>query len=110
MAEGDSCPLCGMLMIRGPSVGRHHLVPQLKGGKHCARIHAVCHGKLHSLWSEAELRDIFKEGKGAEGYWKIICGDERIQAFRKFARKQFQRDPEYIDSNKMAKGHKKRRR
>ena len=73
-------------------------------------MHEVCHGKLHSLWSEVELRDIFKTAGGAEGYWKTISNDERIQAFRKFVRKQFARDFEYTDSNKMVKGHKKRRR
>ncbi len=106
----EACPLCGMSMIAGKSVSRHHLVPQLKGGGPSSKMHEVCHGKLHSLWSEGELRDIFKAAGSDDGYWRTISTDERIQKFRKFVRKQFARDSEYVDSNKLSNTHKKRRR
>ena len=106
----EACPLCGMSMIAGKSVSRHHLVPQLKGGGPFSKMHEVCHGKIHSLWSEGELRDIFNAAGNAEGYWKAISTDDRIQKFRKFGRKQFARDPEYVDSNKLSNTHKNRRR
>lgn len=106
----ERCPLCGMVLTPGPSLSRHHLVPQLKGGGDWSIMHEVCHGKIHSLWSENELRDIFKGAGNADRYWQTIANDERIQKFRRFVRKQFERDPEYVDSNKLSNDHKKRRR
>ncbi len=106
----EACPLCGMSMIAGKSVSRHHLVPQLKGGGPSSKMHEVCHGKLHSLWSEGELRDIFNSSGSDDGYWKTISTDDRIQKFSKFVRKQFARDYEYVDSNKLSNTHTKRRR
>ena len=50
------CPLCGR-PIPPALESRHHLVPKLKGGKHgpVAVMHVICHSKIHSLFSEAEL-------------------------------------------------------
>ena len=46
-------------MLAGPSVDRHHFLPRSKGGRETAHVHRVCHRKIHSLWSEAELaRDL----------------------------------------------------
>lgn len=99
----DVCPICGMPMVEGKSIDKHHLVPKLKGGKITELMHRVCHGKLHSLWSENELRDTYNNVE-------TILQDERIQKFVKFVRKQFDRDPEFIDSNKQSNNHKKKRR
>lgn len=90
-------------MVSGPSIDKHHLIPKLKGGKETALMHIVCHGKLHSIWSENELRDTYNNVES-------ILTDERIQKFVKFVRKQFTRDSEYINSNKLSNNHKKRRR
>ena len=49
------CPLCGRRMIKGQSLNVHHLVPRMFGGRETALIHRVCHGKIHSVFSEAEL-------------------------------------------------------
>lgn len=104
MSEAEkNCPICDMPMVEGPSVNRHHLIPKLKGGKETELMHTVCHSKLHSLWSENELRDTFNNVD-------TILADERIQKFVKFVRKQFERDAEYVDSNKLSNNHKKRRR
>jgi len=99
----DSCPICGMPMVLGPSVDNHHLVPKLKGGKDTELMHVVCHRKLHSLWSENELRDTYNNVE-------TILLDERIKKFIGFVRKQFSRNPEYKDSNKISNDHKKKRR
>jgi len=99
----ENCPICGMPMIDGPSVNFHHLIPKLKGGKETKMMHTICHGKLHSLWSENELRDQYNN-------IETILADERIQKFIKFVTKEFKRNPEYVDSNKLTTNHKKRRR
>jgi len=44
-------------MVPGPSVDRHHLVPKLKGGAkgEVVLMHKVCHRKIHSVLTEAEI-------------------------------------------------------
>jgi len=101
MSEHPPCPLCGRPLILGDfSVDRHHLTPKLKGGKEAEDVHRVCHGKVHSLWSENELRDVYNN-------WESIRSDPRIQAFIKWVSKK---PADFVDSNKLSKGHKKRRR
>lgn len=97
------CPICEMPLIRGKSVDKHHLIPRLKGGKETELMHVICHGKIHSLWSENELRDVYNNIES-------ILSDDRIQKFVKFVRKQFKRDPEFVDSNKRSNDHRKSRR
>ena len=87
-------------MVPGPSVNGHHLIPVLKGGKKKDPVHKICHSKIHSLWSENELRDTYNT-------FEAIRADERMQMFVRWVRKK---PPEFRDSNKMANDHKKRRR
>lgn len=49
----DICPLCGRPLGRRRE--RHHLVPRLKGGRETVELHPICHRKIHSLFTEAEL-------------------------------------------------------
>jgi hypothetical protein len=42
-------------MVAGPSVNRHHFVPRSRGGRETEYVHRICHRKIHSLWTEAEL-------------------------------------------------------
>ena len=98
-----NCPICGRPMNKKNS-NLHHLIPKLKGGKtddkNMVRLHTVCHGKIHSIWSESELRDSYNT-------IEAIMMDERIQKFAKFISKQ----PTNVDmKNKMVKNHKRRRR
>ncbi|MEM7010556.1 MAG: HNH endonuclease [Verrucomicrobiota bacterium] len=61
MAEAlKVCPLCGR-EIPTHLESRHHLTPKLKGGKHgpIAILHTICHSKIHSLFSEAELARVY---------------------------------------------------
>lgn len=78
----DKCPMCGQEMTNENS-NLHHLVPVLKGGRkgETVRLHKVCHEKIHSVWSENELRDIYNN-------MDIINRDERIVKFVKWVRKQ----------------------
>lgn len=53
--EGD-CPLCGRLLA--PPANRHHLLPLSRGGKGTPTVllHKICHDKIHSVLTEAELK------------------------------------------------------
>ena len=50
------CPLCDR-PIPPNQESKHHLTPKLKGGKHgpIAVMHTICHSKIHSVFTEAEL-------------------------------------------------------
>jgi hypothetical protein len=100
MTENEKCPLCGRNLIPGPSVDRHHLIPKLKGGKDADPVHRICHGKIHSIWSENQLRDEFNT-------WEKIRADQRIQDFVQWVRKK---PDDFVDSNKLSNNHKKKRR
>ncbi len=100
MSELGTCPMCDRALVPGPSVDGHHLVPVLKGGRKKEPVHRICHTKIHSLWSENELRDTYNN-------WPAIRADDRIQ---KFVRWLSKKPADYYDSNRIARGHKKRRR
>lgn len=102
-APCNMCPICGMLLVPGKSVNKHHLVPKLKGGKQAESIHVICHGKIHSLWSENELKNTYNN-------WETIKKHPDMQTFIVWVRKQFERDAEFVDSNKLSSSNNKRRR
>ncbi|MDX1580706.1 MAG: HNH endonuclease [Alphaproteobacteria bacterium] len=52
-SAGETCALCGRPF--GRQKQRHHLIPRLKGGKETVDLHPICHRKIHSLFTEAEL-------------------------------------------------------
>ncbi|MGY8640337.1 MAG: HNH endonuclease, partial [Verrucomicrobiales bacterium] len=71
---------------------KHHLIPKLKGGKHgpVAIVHEICHGKIHSVFTEAELAKNFAT-------IELMLEHEEIQKFVKWVKK---RPPEYKSSNR----------
>jgi len=89
--EWRACPLCGR-EIPPHLESKHHLTPKLKGGKHgpVAVLHTICHGKIHSVFSEAEL---------ARNYSTIeqLLEHEEITRFVRWVRK---RPPDYRSSNR----------
>ena len=93
------CPLCGR-PIPPELESRHHLIPKLKGGKHgpIAILHQICHGKIHSVFTEAEL---------ARDYATI----ERLRDHPEIARFigwVVKRPPDYRSSNRG--NHRRRKR
>jgi len=50
-----TCPICGRLMIAGPSVDRHHWRPKSQGGTDTQWLHRVCHRMIHRLFDEATI-------------------------------------------------------
>lgn len=87
------CPICGRPMIAGASVDRHHWVPRSRGGQDQAYLHRICHRKIHSLWTEKELRDELNTPE-------LICAHPDMQGFIAWVRK---RPPEFYDGTRTAK-------
>lgn len=106
MSELGRCPLCDRLLVVGWSVNRHHLRPVLKGGGPWRWMHKICHSKVHSIWSEAELRDIFDAGD-EDHYWATLQADDRVKSFVRWVSNK---PPEFRSRNRMVKDHKRKRR
>ena len=60
-ADLGPCGLCGRPLIAGPSINKHHLTPKTFGGRTAVWIHRVCHTKVHSLFTERELKEAVAE-------------------------------------------------
>ncbi len=50
------CPLCERPLA--PPANRHHLIPLSRGGRGTTTVlmHKICHDKIHSVLTEAELK------------------------------------------------------
>lgn len=83
--ELGPCPLCGREMIEGSTVNKHHLIPKSLGGKETFLIHVVCHGKIHSVFTERELFHHYHT-------FERLKEHEEIAKFIKWVRKK---DPEF---------------
>lgn len=96
----SNCPLCDRLMVPGPSVDDHHLIPVSLGGKEKFPIHRICHSKIHHTFNERELEKIYHT-------WKVLRSHPEIQKFIKWVSKK---DPEFKSKNKDTKSRKRKRR
>lgn len=81
------CPLCGR-PIAEPA-NRHHLLPLSRGGKGTETIllHKICHDKIHSVLSEAELQRHYTTIEALRGH-------EEIARFIRWVRNK---PPEFYD-------------
>jgi len=52
-----TCPLCGRAL--GARIEAHHVVPKSRGGRETVDLHPICHRKIHTLFSEAELERLY---------------------------------------------------
>lgn len=88
-----NCTLCNR-PLNGMNEDRHHLVPQVKGGKKDVPVlmHQVCHRKIHSLWTDWELLHYYHT-------FDRIKEHDDIQKFIKWVAKK---PPEFNDSFKQA--------
>ena len=96
------CPICGSDMIEGQSVDEHHLVPRSKKGKDKEPVHVVCHRKLHSSIPETEMASYWNT-------WERLREHPEVARFIPWVRKQFKRDPEFIDVHRDTKDRKRKR-
>ncbi|MBL9151402.1 MAG: hypothetical protein JNK37_02900 [Verrucomicrobiales bacterium] len=90
-----TCPLCGRA-IPPHLESRHHLTPKLKGGKHgpIAILHTVCHGKIHSVFTEGEL------ARDYHTIERLLTHPEIV----KFVHWVSKRPPDYRSSNRPPRG------
>lgn len=92
------CPLCGRVMIPGPTIDEHHLVPKSKGGKDKYKCHRVCHRKIHATLTEKELAQKYHT-------WDSLKQHPNIQTFIKWVAKK---PPEFYDGSISSKAKKRR--
>jgi hypothetical protein len=85
-----NCPICEREMWKGPSIDRHHFMPKCKGGRETEYVHKICHRKIHSLFTEAELAKEYYDPE------KVIAHPE-MQKFIVWVRKK---EPDFYDKNK----------
>lgn len=54
--DDGQCPLCSRELA--PPANRHHMIPLSRGGKGTTTVlmHKICHDKIHSVLTEAELK------------------------------------------------------
>lgn len=95
----DLCPICGR-PLGDKNVSEHHLIPQLKKGKETVRLHDICHGKIHSLFGEAELANYYNTIERLMEHPDMI----------KFAKWVAKKPIDHVDSNRMSKRHPRKRR
>lgn len=95
--ELGTCPLCGRVMIAGPSIDRHHWVPKTEG-RASDYIHRVCHRMIHRVFSEKELADAYADPQA-------VRAQPEITRFVAWVRKQ---PPAYLDWPKSPRGRRRR--
>ena len=96
----NKCPICDRIMIDGPSIDEHHLVPKTFKGKEKVLMHRVCHRTIHATFTEREIANHYNTIDS-------ILGDERIQRFVKWVAKK---DPEFYDVTKETRERRGRRK
>lgn len=88
------CAICGRPLIQGKSVNLHHLIPKTFKGTEVIPLHTICHSKIHSVFTEKELRDYYHTPERLHEH-------EEMAKFIKWVRKK---SPTYIGKNKRYKG------
>jgi hypothetical protein len=94
------CPICNRDMIKGRTINEHHLIPKCEKGKDTITLHVICHSKIHSIWTENELRDYYNT-------IERILSDNSINDFKKWIKNK---EPEYVNSNKSSNNKKNKRK
>ncbi len=59
MEKTKICPLCKRELGDSKNTSKHHLLPKSKGGKYTdiVVLHRICHRKIHSIFTENELKN-----------------------------------------------------
>ena len=78
---------------------RHHLIPKKFKGRETVELHAICHNKIHSLWSERELKNRFPT-------IELILAEPEIQRFVAWLAGK---PPEFYERTEDSGGRKPRR-
>ncbi len=97
---GPRCPLCGRPLGDPSRAERHHLVPRSRGGRETVLLHPVCHRKIHSLFTEAEIAR----------HYPSIAALRRHPEVRKFVRWLADKPPDFRAPTRAARRKRCRRR
>lgn len=94
MTSPEKCPIC-QRELGNINTSKHHLKPKSQGGKHTdtVMLHNICHRKIHSLFTEKELKNDY------DSIEKLLANED-IQKFVKWVAKKA---PEFYDGSRSAK-------
>lgn len=87
----ELCSLCDRELSNQKS--RHHLTPQMYGGKDIINLHKMCHDKIHTVFTEKELKNEFNTMD------KIRQNEEIIKFIKWVSKKQ----PDFYDNSNHTK-------
>ena len=81
--ETSNCLICNRELGNSDLISKHHLIPKSRGGKHSTTIliHNICHQKIHSVFTERELKNEFHTVEK-------LLQQEAMQKFVKWVRKK----------------------
>ena len=96
--EPEKCAICHR-ELGTENISRHHLVPKSKGGTFgdTIMIHNICHQKIHSLFTEKELKETYNTPE-------TLRAHEEMWKFIKWVRKK---DPTFYQRNRWSKRKKR---
>ncbi len=88
----ELCVICNRPLGSEETISKHHLIPKSQGGKHSATIliHNICHQKIHSVFTEKQLKQTYNTVK-------TLTENEEMIKFIKWISKK---DPEFYQRNK----------
>lgn len=103
MKKGKSigkCPICNREMLKGGNIDKHHWIPVSKGGTIQEYLHMICHQKIHSLWTNAELFETYNNVKTIKEH------DEMMKFIKWISKKP----SDFYERNKLANKRGNRRK
>ena len=93
MEVEERCQLCGRMLVPGPSINKHHLIPKTFGGRETIWLHVTCHTKIHAVFRERELLQEYNT-------IERIASHPEIQKFVKWVRRK---PPEFKTRHRASK-------
>ena len=72
MIEKKICPLCDREITKKSYADEHHLIPKSLGGKETITLHRICHSKIHSVFTERELKNKYFTIENLKKHEEII--------------------------------------
>ncbi len=91
----NTCVICHRPLGSSGAISKHHLIPKSKGGKDSETIliHNICHQKIHSLFTEKELRD----------HYHTVAKLKEHEEMQKFIRWVAKKHEDFYQTNKRKK-------
>ncbi len=95
MQKTNICPLCKRELGALQNTSKHHLRPKSKGGKYTDTVvlHRICHRKIHSVFTENELKNQYYT-------IELLLEHEEIIKFVKWVSKK---SPEFYEKSRKMK-------